>query len=53
VLEGMQIINMLSGESSVGLGKIISKEFMEEGINLLATKTVPPESCIDYNHGLV
>ncbi|HYE67683.1 MAG TPA: DUF1667 domain-containing protein [Anaerovoracaceae bacterium] len=51
--DAMKLINDIAVEAPVELGQIIQKDFMEEGIDLVATKTVTPESCIDYNLGLV
>jgi len=47
--EAMELINKLAVQAPVELGQILRRDFMEEGIDLVATKTVPPESCIDYN----
>lgn len=38
--DAMKLINELAVEAPVELGQIISKDFMEEGIDLVATKTV-------------
>ncbi len=40
LLEAMKLISEISVEATVELGQIIRKDFMEEGINLVATKTV-------------
>jgi len=49
LLDAMELINKISVEAPIELGQILQKDFMEEGIDLVATKTVAPKSCIDYN----
>lgn len=39
--EAMKLISEIAVEAPVELGQIIRKDFMEEGINLVATKAVP------------